>query len=67
MQIILTNLFIAILDKKLYQTKINDRKDNPFFYEEIAKIIANIDIEVPCVYFDIRNYNKILRSGNKER
>lgn len=51
--------------KKLYETKINDKKDNPFFYEEISKIIAKIDIEIPCTYFDIREYKKVLR--NKEK
>jgi len=52
--------------KKLYNTKINDKKDNPFFYEEVAKIISNIEIEIPCVYFDIREYNTILRNDKKE-
>ena len=52
--------------KKLYETKINDKKDNPFFYEEIAKIIAKIDIEIPCIYFDIRDYEKVLRNTKKE-
>src|ERR1035437_1761734 len=52
--------------KKLYDTKINDKKDNPFFYEEVAKIISNIEIEIPCVYFDIRQYNTILRNDKKD-
>ncbi|MFA5773044.1 MAG: DNA methyltransferase, partial [Thermoplasmata archaeon] len=52
--------------KKLYETKLNDKKDNPFFYEEISKIISKIDIEIPCVYFDIREYDTILRNNKKE-
>ena len=52
--------------KKLYETKINDKKDNPFFYEEIAKIVGKIDIEIPCIYFDIRDYDTILRNNRKE-
>ncbi len=52
--------------KKLYETKLNDKKDNPFFYEEIAKIVAKIEVEIPCVYFDIREYDKVLRNNNKE-
>ncbi|NTW32508.1 MAG: hypothetical protein HGB12_07775, partial [Bacteroidetes bacterium] len=52
--------------KKLYETKINDKKDNPFFYEEIAKIIQTIDVEIPCVYFDIREYDTVLRNNKKE-
>ena len=52
--------------KKLYETKINDKKDNPFFYEEIAKIVSKIEVEIPCVYFDIREYDTILRNNKKE-
>jgi len=48
--------------RKLYDTKVNDKKDNPWFYEEIAKIVSKIDVEIPCVYFDIRDYEKILRN-----
>lgn len=48
--------------RKLYETKENDKKDNPWFYEEIAKIVSKIEIEIPCVYFDIRDYEKILRN-----
>jgi hypothetical protein len=52
--------------KKLYDTKISEKKDNPFFYEEIAKILASSDLEIPCVYFDIRKYDKILRNTQTE-
>ena len=52
--------------KKLYETKRNDKKDNPWFYEEIAKIIYKIDVEIPCVYFDIKDYDKVLRNNKKE-
>ena len=48
--------------RKLYETKVNDKKDNPWFYEEIAKIVSKIEAEIPCVYFDIRDYEKILRN-----
>ncbi|MEP7198090.1 MAG: Eco57I restriction-modification methylase domain-containing protein [Saprospiraceae bacterium] len=48
--------------RKLYETKVNDKKDNPWFYEEIAKMVSKIDVEIPCVYFDIRDYEKILRN-----
>lgn len=48
--------------RKLYETKVNDKKDNPWFYEEIAKIVSKIEVEMPCVYFDIRDYEKILRN-----
>ncbi|PIX36488.1 MAG: hypothetical protein COZ59_00825, partial [Bacteroidetes bacterium CG_4_8_14_3_um_filter_31_14] len=48
------------------ETKINDKKDNPFFYEEIAKIIQNIDVQIPCVYFNIKKYETILRNDEKK-
>lgn len=52
--------------KKLYETKLNDKKDNPFFYEEIAKIVAKIEVEITCVYFDIREFDKVLRNNKKD-
>jgi len=52
--------------KKLYTSKLNDKKDNPWFYEEIEKIIAAIDIEIPCVYFDIREFKKYLHNNKKD-
>ncbi len=52
--------------KKLYKTKLNDKKDNPWFYEEISKIISKIEDEIHCIYFDIRDYEKILRNNNTE-
>ncbi|MCX6149006.1 MAG: Eco57I restriction-modification methylase domain-containing protein [Ignavibacteriales bacterium] len=52
--------------KKLYETKLNDKKDNPWFYEEIAKIVPKMDVDIPCVYFDIREYDTILRNNKKE-
>jgi adenine-specific DNA-methyltransferase len=52
--------------KTLYKTKQNDNKSNPWFYDEVAKIIATLEIEIPCVYFDIKKYNTILRNEQKE-
>ncbi|WP_256003662.1 type IIG restriction enzyme/methyltransferase [Pedobacter deserti] len=53
--------------KRLYDIYINDRKDNPFFYEEIRKILANLEIDLPCVYFDIREYTKIINNNNNKK
>lgn len=52
--------------RKLFEIKVNDRKDNPFFYEEVARIIAEMDVELPCIYFNIRDYETILRNNQKE-
>jgi adenine-specific DNA-methyltransferase len=51
--------------QKLYELKVHDKKDNPFFYEEIAKIIPRLNVEIPCTHFDIRDYDRILRIDNK--
>ncbi len=52
--------------RKLYETKINDRKDNPFFYEEIAKIIAKTEVNLDYVYFNIKDYQTPLRNQNPD-
>ncbi|MGB4774642.1 MAG: Eco57I restriction-modification methylase domain-containing protein [Daejeonella sp.] len=52
--------------QNLYKTKVSDNKNNPFFYQEIEKLISKIDVEIPCVYFDIRDYDTILRNNKKE-
>ena len=42
-------------------------KDTNLFYTEIAKpFIDSLKIEIPCTYFDIRDYEKILRNPVKE-
>jgi adenine-specific DNA-methyltransferase len=46
----------------LYQTKVNDRKNNPFFYEELAKILDKIEEDIPCINFDILDYEKVLKN-----
>jgi adenine-specific DNA-methyltransferase len=52
--------------KNLYSTYKNDNKDNPWFYEEVAKLVSSIDSEIPCVYFDIRNYRAALESNSTD-
>jgi len=52
--------------RELHQTKGNDKKTTLFFYEEVAKLVDTIDAEIPCVHFDIRDYESILRNTKKE-
>jgi len=52
--------------QNLYKTKVSDNKNNPFFYQEIEKLVSKIDVEIPCIYFDIREYDTILRNNKKE-
>lgn len=53
--------------RELHFTKANDKKTSPFFYDEVAKMIDAIDAEVPCIHFDIRDYENILRNHKKRR
>jgi adenine-specific DNA-methyltransferase len=52
--------------KKLFDTFINDHKDKPFFYEELKKLIPEIDAEFSCTYFDLHKYEKNLRNEDNE-
>lgn len=52
--------------KKLYELKQTDKKDNTWFYEELNKTLTALNLEIPCVGFDIRNYSKVLRNADKD-
>ena len=52
--------------RKLYETKVNDKKDNPFFYEELRKIFDNLDEELVCTYFNLKEYETILNNADLE-
>jgi adenine-specific DNA-methyltransferase len=42
-------------------------KDTALFYNEIAKpFIDKLDDEIPCTYFNIQNYVKVLKNEDKE-
>ena len=40
--------------KRLYEVKIKESKTNPFFYDELAKILNRSEDRIPCVHFDLR-------------
>ena len=50
--------------KKLYETYKNDRKDNPFFYEELRKILESIDEILDCAYFNLKDYETVLNNAD---
>ncbi len=52
--------------KKLFETKLNDKKDNPWFYDELSKLIAKLDTDIHGVYFNIKDYEVFLRDTNPE-
>ncbi len=42
--------------QKLYKTKIENAKDNPFFYSELQKIISESSGEIVCTYINLTDY-----------
>ncbi len=50
--------------QKLYRTKIDSGKDNPFFYTEIQKIIAELPEEINCIHFNIKDFQQIAFNDN---
>jgi hypothetical protein len=60
------NIYRNAQIRKLYETKVKDKKDNPWFYEEIEKIVSKLEVPIPCVYFNIRDYEEILRNSKTD-
>jgi adenine-specific DNA-methyltransferase len=53
--------------KKLYELKKADGKDNPWFYDELKKLLtANTDLFVETTFFDLRDYKKIILNTNRD-
>lgn len=45
--------------QKLYKAKLEQSKDNPFFYSETQKIIAELDDELTCTHFNLKEFEKV--------
>jgi len=52
--------------KKLYEQKKADHKDNPWFYEEIKKLLDDKDFSLEATYFDIRHYKIPVKNSISE-
>ncbi|MBM2815363.1 MAG: type restriction endonuclease [Ignavibacteria bacterium] len=52
--------------KNLYETKVNDKKDNQYFYEVIAKILPEIEDDIHCIYFNIKEKEQYLKTDSPE-
>jgi adenine-specific DNA-methyltransferase len=52
--------------KKLYEQKKADNKDNPWFYEEIKKLLGSIELNLDATYFDVRDYKKQALNSDTE-
>lgn len=48
----------------LYNSKKEQKKDNPFFYKQAAKLIEEMENELPCTYFNLLNF-KSLKNDNE--
>ena len=50
-----------------WRDKVKVTSDTRLFYDSIAKpFIDTLTDEIPCIYFDIRDYETILRNNKKE-
>ncbi|MGF7042890.1 DUF7149 domain-containing protein [Mucilaginibacter lappiensis] len=53
--------------KKLYELKKSDNKDNPWFYDELKKLLAShTELSVDVTHFDIRDYKKVITNADKQ-
>ena len=51
--------------KKLYELYISDKKDNPFFYGELKKILEETDISFDATEFSFDKLQKIINNADK--
>ena len=50
--------------KRLYYTYVNDKKDNPFFYDELRKILAENNDTLTCTQFNLYSFKNIITNTN---
>ena len=51
--------------RKLYDVYINDKKDNPFFYDELKKILSETEDAIVATIFNLNDYKKIVTNSDK--
>lgn len=55
--------------KKLYQIKQQQQKENTFFFAETARILRDLDAEIPVTYMNLRqtadSLNRVSEPGNR--
>jgi hypothetical protein len=52
--------------KKLYEQKMADNKDNPWFYDELSKLLKQSSLNLDVTYFDIRSFKKWATNNDAE-
>jgi hypothetical protein len=50
--------------QKLYKSKIDQSKDNPFFYSEAQKIIAELEDDIVCAHFNLKDFEKVASNAD---
>ncbi len=50
--------------KNIFEQSKDAKKGTAFFYEEAAKVLDTLDLELPCIVFDLRDYRKYLGVNN---
>jgi adenine-specific DNA-methyltransferase len=51
--------------KKLYDVYVNDKKDNPFFYSELKKILDETNDSITCTQFNLNSYKIFVTNNDK--
>jgi adenine-specific DNA-methyltransferase len=51
--------------KKLFDVFFNDKKDNPFFYDELKKILTETEDAVYATQFNLNDYKKVITNADK--
>jgi type II restriction/modification system DNA methylase subunit YeeA len=52
--------------KKLHADAVKEKKLSSYFYDEVAKILNDIQIDLPCVHFNIRDYEQVVINQDVE-
>ncbi len=51
--------------KRLYNLYVNDKKDNPFFYTEVKRILDETDDAIIATHFNLKDFKKYITNTDK--
>jgi adenine-specific DNA-methyltransferase len=52
--------------KNLHANAVKEKKSSTWFYDEVAKILDELQIDLPCVRFNIRDYEQLIVNDDLE-
>ncbi len=51
--------------KRLYNVYVNDKKDNPFFYTEVKRILDETEDTINATHFNLKDFKKYITNTDK--